>query len=150
MSWESMKPEYVWFLVGIILLIMELMVPGLIIMFFGLGAIIVGVVCLFCDISLNWQLVIFLGASLMSLVTLRSWLKRIFIGRISGKQDLNEEMADILGQKVVVIEKIIKNKGGKVEFHGTNWNAVSDDEIDKGAVVEITGKDNLTLKVKSL
>ena len=48
------------------------------------------------------------------------------------------------------MEKIRPNIGGKVEFHGTNWNAVADKEIEVGAVVEITGKDNLTLKVKSL
>jgi membrane protein implicated in regulation of membrane protease activity len=46
--------------------------------------------------------------------------------------------------------KIIPKSGGKVEFHGTNWLAEADEEIAEGATVQITGKDNITLKVKSL
>ena len=34
---DFLKPEIIWFLIGILLLIMELFVPGLIVMFFGLG-----------------------------------------------------------------------------------------------------------------
>jgi inner membrane protein len=145
-----MKPEYIWFLIGIFLLIMELATPGLIVAFFGLGAIIVGIVCLVTDITLNMQLVIFLGASLLSIALLRKWLKGIFMGRTSGRQGPNEDLMEVIGQKVIVKEKIAKNIGGKVELHGTNWNATSDEEIEAGAVVEITGKESLTLKVKKL
>ena len=48
---EFLKPELIWFLVGIVLLVMEFVSPGLIIAFFGLGACVVAVVCLFTDIS---------------------------------------------------------------------------------------------------
>ncbi len=42
---EYLKPEIIWFLVGIALLIMEFAAPGLIIAFFGAGACIVAIVC---------------------------------------------------------------------------------------------------------
>ena len=86
----------------------------------------------------------------MSLLCLRRWLKGIFIGHTKSKQDLKEDIREFVGQKVVVKEKIVPNIPGKVEFHGTNWQAQADEEIPPGAVVEIIGKDNLTLKVKSL
>ena len=147
---EFLKPELVWFLVGILLLIMEFMLPGLIVAFFGLGACVVAVVCLVTDISIDAQLLIFIGSSVLSLVCLRKWLKGIFMGHTSARQDLKEDVNEFVGQKVVVKEKIMPNIGGKVELHGTNWQAEADEEIAVGAVVEIIGKDNLTLKVKSL
>ena len=39
---DFMKPEIIWVLVGLLLLLMEFAVPGLIIFFFGLGAWVVG------------------------------------------------------------------------------------------------------------
>ena len=147
---EFLKPELIWFLIGIVLLVTEFVMPGLIIAFFGFGACVVAVVCLFADISLNAQLIIFIGSSVLSLLCLRKWLKGIFMGHTSSKQNLKEDIAEFVGQNVIVKEKIVPNIGGKVEFHGTNWQARADEEIAAGAVVEIIGKDNLTFKVKSL
>lgn len=147
---EFLKPELIWFLIGIVLLVMEFMMPGLIIAFFGFGACVVAVVCLFVDISLNTQLLIFISSSVLSLLCLRKWLKGIFLGHTSSKQNLKEAIKECVGQTVVVKEKIVPNMGGKVEFHGTNWRARADEEIAEGAVVEITGKDNLTLTVKKI
>jgi len=147
---EFLKPELIWFLIGIALLIMEFVMPGLIIAFFGFGACVVAIVCLLTDISLNAQLIIFIGSSVLSLLCLRKWLRGIFLGHTSSRQDLKEDIAEFVGQKVVVKEKIVPNIGGKVELHGTNWQAEADEEIEAGAVVEIIGKENLTLKVKSL
>ena len=81
---------------------------------------------------------------------LRKWLKGIFIGHITSKQDITENLKEFVGQKAVVKEQITPKLSGKVEFHGTNWAAEADEEIAAGAVVEIIGKDNLTLKVRVL
>jgi len=123
---EYLRPELVWFLVGLGLLLLEFVMPGLIVFFFGLGACIVAMVCLVTEASINTQLMIFIGSSILSLLLLRSWLKG------------------------VVKEKIVPKLGGKVEFHGTNWAAQADEQIEAGTVVEIVAKDNITLKVKAL
>jgi len=130
------------------LILAEFMIPGLVIIFFGIGACIVGTVCFFAEISLNWQLVIFTVTSIVSLVLLRRVLKGMFIGHVTVKQDLTEDMKEYVGEKAVVVDKIMPSQAGKVEFHGTNWNAEADEEIAEGTAVEIVNKDNLTLKVK--
>ena len=43
---EFLTPEIIWFLVGLVLLILEFAMPGLIIGFFGVGAWVVAIVCL--------------------------------------------------------------------------------------------------------
>jgi membrane protein implicated in regulation of membrane protease activity len=147
---DFLRPEIIWFLVGLALLILEFILPGLIIAFFGVGAWIVALVCLITDIGINTQLIIFIISSVLSLLCLRKWLKGIFLGHAVSKQNLKENLDEFIGQKAVVKEKIIPKAGGKVEFHGTNWVAEADEEIAEGTMVQIIGKDNITLKVKSL
>jgi membrane protein implicated in regulation of membrane protease activity len=147
---DFLRPEIIWFLIGLALLILEFILPGLIIAFFGVGAWIVAFVCLITDIGINTQLIIFIIASVLSLLCLRKWLKGVFLGHTVSKQNLKENLDEFIGQKAVVKEKIIPKSGGKVEFHGTNWLAEADEEIAEGVMVQIIGKDNITLKVESL
>ncbi|MBW8039485.1 MAG: NfeD family protein [Planctomycetes bacterium] len=147
---DFLKPELIWFLVGLTLLILEFIMPGLIVAFFGVGAWIVAIICLFIDISLNTQLLIFIVSSVLSLLLLRKWLKGIFMGHIASKQNMRENLEEFIGHRAVVKERIVPNGRGKVEFHGTDWQAEADEEIAEGTAVEIIGKDNITLKVKVL
>ena len=147
---DFLKPEVIWFLIGLALLIVEFALPGLIIFFFGVGACVVAIICLIADIGINTQLIIFILSSVLSLLCLRKWLKGIFFGHVKAKQDMTEEFREFIGERAVVKEIITPKAGGKVEFHGTNWAAEADEEIAEGTVVEIIGKDNITLKVKTL
>ena len=147
---EWLKPELIWFVIGLILIILEFSIPGLITIFFGIGAWIVSVICLFLDISLNLQLSIFLISSVLLLVSLRKWFKTLFT-RKPGTGRAEDEVADeFVGQKAVVTEKITPNRKGRVEFRGSYWTAESYETIPEGASVEILDKDNITLIVKSL
>ena len=102
------------------------------------------------DISLNTQLALFIGSSVLSLLFLRRWLKGVFLGHEGSRQDLTLNLDDFVGQRAVVREKILPKLGGKVEFHGTNWEARADEEIAAGTVVEIVEKNNITLRVKAV
>jgi len=152
MDWlkEYLKPELIWFLIGLVLLLAEFAIPGLIIVFFGIGAWIVAVTCLVAAPSLNIQLVIFIGTSVFSLILLRSWFKGLFVGHVTGQQDLTQDLDEFVGERAVVTQAIASHRPGKVELHGTHWTAEADGEIAEGATVEIVAKDNLTLKVKAL
>jgi membrane protein implicated in regulation of membrane protease activity len=147
---DFLQPELIWFLIGLALLLLEFALPGLIVFFFGVGACIVAVVCLFVDISINAQLLIFIIASVSSLLLLRKWLTGIFRGHITSKQNIKVNLEEFVGQRAVVVKKITPKLPGKIEFRGTRWEALADQDIDKGAVVEIIDKDNITLKVKLL
>ena len=152
--WDSikdfLKPEVVWFLVGLVLLILEFAMPGLIIFFFGVGACVVAIVCLITEIDLNVQLIIFIASSVLSLLVLRKWLKGIFTGRLGSDKDASGDLKEFIGERAVVTEPITPEMGGRVEVHGTTWKAKADEKIAAGAVVEITGKENITLRVKPL
>jgi membrane protein implicated in regulation of membrane protease activity len=152
MDWlrDWLRPELIWFLVGLLLLLVELAAPGLVIIFFAFGAWVVAVVCLFTTLSLNAQLGLFILVSVLSLLLARSWVKGIFSGYVTSRQNPNSDLNDYLGQRAVVTARITPKLPGRVEYRGTLWLAAADQEIDEGAVVEIVGKENLTLKVKAM
>ena len=152
MDWlkDFLKPELIWFLIGLLLMLAEFAIPGLVVLFFGIGAWITAGVCLAADVSLNVQLLIFIASSVLSLACLRSWLKGMFMGHVKGKQDLTQDLQEYVGERAVVTQAIGAKRPGKVELHGTNWTAEAEADIPEGAAVEIVAKDNLTLKVKAL
>lgn len=69
---EGSQSELYWFLLGLALLLSELILPGFVIMFFGIGAWITAL-CILLGITENFnvQLLIFLGSSLLTLVLFR-------------------------------------------------------------------------------
>ncbi len=149
---DNASAELLWFLVGLILLLSELALPGLVIIFFGVGAwvtaILVGLGIL---PEFNGQLMVFLVSSILALVLFRKKGKNYFEGRVSREWNPTASMEDVRGQRAVAINAIVPNaQNGKVEFHGTSWNADSDVPITQGQVVEIIEQNNLRLKVKPL
>ena len=152
MDWlkDFLRPELIWFTVGLVLLVAEFILPGLIVAFFAVGAWIVAGVCLATPISLNAQLGLFIVSSVVLLVGARRWVKGMFGGFATDKQNANVDLNEYVGQRAIVTSPITPKLAGRVEFHGTHWTAQADEEIAAGAVVEITQKSSATLKVKPL
>lgn len=142
------SPAFWWALAGIILMICEFAVPGLILFFFGLGALITALLAWLFDFSLTVQLGVFAAASLVSLFTLRRLLKTIFTGRetASSEDALSETLA---GEEGVVSERIQPGMPGKVKLHGTDWKAESEETLEAGQAVVVENQRSLTLVVKS-
>ena len=142
-------PELTWFLIGIILLVLELVIPGLVLFFFGVSAWIISLILLFVDISATSQVSLFTALSIVLIFTLREKLKFYFQGQTT-HSEIHEIQSDFIGKQVTVTETIKTNGFGKIELNGTNWKAKSEDTINIGESAEIIKKDNLTLIVKKL
>ncbi len=147
---ESMDPVLFWFLLGLALMLAELVLPGFVILFFGIGAwVTAAAIALGLLPSFNGQLIVFLIASVGSLLLFRKKGRAIFVGRVAGTPDADLE--DVVGRKAVVVAEIRPQAlDGKVEFNGTHWQAESDTTIAVGTTVEIARRSNLILFVKPL
>lgn len=144
------NPTIVWFLMGLTLALLEFAVPGVILIFFGAGAWVVAVsTYLGLTGSFESQVLLFSFASIALLVSLRRWIKGKFYGHVSDEQDLTQNLNEFIGKDVVVIKDVIPGKpGGKVEFKGATWSAVSDEHIKNGDWAIITEIDGITLNIK--
>jgi membrane protein implicated in regulation of membrane protease activity len=145
---EWLSPQVIWFALGIALLLVEIASPGLIVGFFGLGALLVALLCLVVEVPLNLQLCIFVILSVASLLGFRRKFKTLLSqeGRVAD-DTISEEF---IGRRALVTREIQSDRTGKVEFRGTYWEAEAADEISVGSTVEIVGKENLTLTVRAL
>ncbi len=146
---ENIPPQYVWIVMGLGIMAMELFMPGFIIVFFGLGAVLTGLLTALLPLGVNAQLLLFAVLSVVLLVSFRRMAQGYFTGRVSALNPSGAAPDGAVGESAVVTEDIEPNSPrGKVEFHGTSWNADADVEIKKGTKVTIVGRKDLTLKVK--
>jgi membrane protein implicated in regulation of membrane protease activity len=142
--------EILWFVAGLVMILLEFVQPGLVIVFFGAGAWFVSLLA-YLDIveTLRSQLLVFGGVSVGLLLALRRWVKDKFYGHVGAKQDLTQNLDEFTGKQVTVLQDVIPGKaGGQVEFKGTSWSAVSDQEVRKGETAVIAEMDGLTLVIK--
>lgn len=148
---ENIPLKYLWILLGLTIMSMELFLPGFILVFFGMGAVLTGVLLIFMPMTINTQLVLFAVLSIILLAAFRRMAQGYFIGRVANVNPTGAAMEKFNGETAVVTEDIIPNSTkGKVEFHGSFWNADAETEIAKGQKVTVLTRHNLTLKVQPL
>jgi inner membrane protein len=140
------RPELFWFIVGLGLFLLELVIPGFFIFFFGLGAWITALVCLFGNPGTNIQIVIFAITSVLLLIVLRRIIQKKFLNsKGSHSEDVEDEFT---GKEALATTDFGGIKTGKVEFKGTTWTAESISEIKEGQRVILIEKENFKLIVE--
>jgi inner membrane protein len=140
------RPELFWFILGLGLFLLELALPGFIIFFFGLGAWVTALVCLFANPGINFQIIIFAVTSVILLLALRKLIqKKFFYSRGTHSEDVEDEFT---GKEAIAKNDFGGIKNGKVEFKGTTWTAESTSEITEGQRVIIIEKDSFKLIVE--
>lgn len=144
---ETLNDALVWFCIGFVFFVLEFLIPGFIVFFFGIGAWVVAFTSLFVELSLNAQIILFIGSSLVTVLLLRNWMKRKLDGENVNSQKLEDEF---LGKRALAETAILPGVDGKVEFKGTSWDAKSEDVIAAGEHVVITETRSILLIVKSI
>jgi membrane protein implicated in regulation of membrane protease activity len=137
------NPAMIWFLVGLASVLAEFAMPGVVLVFFGVGAWVVALLCLWIDVSVLVQIVVFLVLSIASLV----FLRRYFMKPAEGGRP-SEDAEDFIGKMAVSQEELTVHGSGKVLFNGALWRAKPEgDPIPKQTHVRIVRQDNLVLIV---
>ena len=145
------QASVLWFLAGLVLLLLELAMPGLIIVFFGIGAWVTALASMFFDIGINTQLFIFLFSSVISLLLLRRWaLKRFNDNRRVEKTGSGNIDEEYIGKVATALQDLKAGHAGKVSFRGTSWEAISNQPVARGQEVRITGYKSIQLIVEPI
>ena len=144
---DWLKPQLLWFALGVVLLLLEFANPGVVLIFFALGAWLVALLCLTAEISLNLQLGVFVISSIVLLLVFRSRIK----GRIDRRRPAAAGVTDeFVGRRALVTREIRSDRAGRVDYRGTTWDAEAAERVPEGAAVEIVHKQNLTLVVRKI
>ncbi len=145
----TFNPVLMWFLAGLALLLFEFTVPGVILVFFGIGAWVTALTT-WVGLTGDWtsQLLTFAVSSVLMLVFLRRWFRDRFFGHRTGELDPQDNLDEFKGQVVVVTENIGPESGGKVEYKGADWSARCDTALPAGSRAVILSADGITLVVR--
>ena len=128
----SVNMAVVWLVAMIVLLVIEGIVPGLISIWFALGAL-AALIAAALHAPMWLQVVWFLVVSIAALALTRPLAKKYVNGRV---KPTNADM--ILGKECVVTEEIDNVRGtGAVTVGGKVWTARMENDAEKASVGEI-------------
>jgi membrane protein implicated in regulation of membrane protease activity len=133
-----------WLILAGLFLVLELLVPGIFLIWFGIAAGIVGALALVFDVAWQWQLVLFALLSRMAVVIARKFFRAD--DEQSERPLLNRRAQQHVGKSYLVADAI-ENGRGKVKIGDTLWRAEGPDAA-QGARVKVTGADGATLMVE--
>lgn len=134
-----------WFLIGLFFIVGELFIPSLTVLPFGLGAWFTLAGSWLFTLGLASQIICFITSSLVFL-----WLFKAIVK--AGKNNKKQYGVDTLVGSYGITKTALYPSQilGKVEVHGSLWNAESFEEIPEGKRVVIVAQDNLTLTVQAI
>lgn len=133
-----------WMIIFIVLILIELGTVNLISIWFAIGALAAFILSFWVS-NITWQIAVFVGASIISLL-----LTRKFVKKIHGSETVKTNLDRVIGQVGMVTEEITKLEPGEVKIDGKRWSAVSTKKIKVGSKVEILSINGVKLNVKEI
>ncbi|MEI9849997.1 MAG: NfeD family protein [Sphingomonas sp.] len=141
------QPGLTWLALAAVLAIVELIMPGIFLVFIAAGAALTGVVALLIPgTPLVVEVLIFAAASAAAVALGRRWYRRNPVA--SADPLLNDRVARLIGEVVTVVEPIEAGKG-KVKVGDGEWLA-SGPDTPRGAHVRIVGAHGTLLAVEPI
>ena len=150
-----MSPEMItliWLVAGLVLCGSELVVPGLITIFLGLGALGVALLRwlgLVESLPLSFLIWVVSSAGLILAMrkTAASWISK----PETSTADIDERSAEF-GQEVEVLSDVNENNAeGRIRFQGTSWPATTTEgTLKKGDTARIVYRENVSYVVEPI
>jgi membrane protein implicated in regulation of membrane protease activity len=139
---------WLWLLTGLALLGVEVLTPGgFYVMFFGVGALVVGLLVALQAGGPPWvQWLVFSGVSVASLA--------LFRGRLLARFQTGEgaaPMDTLEGELAIPMDDLAPGAVGKAELRGTSWTAQNADDrpLAKGQRCRVVRVEGLTLFIRA-
>ena len=134
-----------WWALAAVLLVFEMMLPGVVFLFLAVGAAVCGLILLIAPgTGLELQLFVFAIVAVASAVLLRGPLRRLQ-GR-SGEATLNERGQSMVG-RTFVLDQPILNGRGRITLGDGSW-IVTGPDMAAGAKVRVAAVTGTELRVE--
>jgi hypothetical protein len=145
MEWIVALGPWAWIIGGVALAIVEVIAPGIFMLWFGLAAIVVGLLLFAWPLSWPMATVIFaVLATVFSIIGQRLMRRGT---KDSDQPYLNQRGHALIGRTFTLTQPIV-NGAGRLTIDDSPWR-VSGPDMVAGAKVRITGVDGTTLRVEA-
>lgn len=133
-----------WMILAGVLLVLEMLAPGIFLMWFGFAAALTGLIVFRYDIGWQWQLIWFCALSLACVLLANRYLRRHPLE--SEQPLLNERAAQLVGHSFDLVDPIVNGRGS-IRTGDTIWR-VEGPELPQGARIKVVGTDGTMLRVE--
>ena len=137
---------WAWIVAGLILLGLELLLPGGFLLWMGISGIVTGLMVLFQDISWPLQWLLF---GVLSLLSITVWLRWSRNRETPSDRPLLNQRADQLVGQEAVLEQPIQQGFGRIVLGDTVWRVAGAD-LPVGQRVRIVGHEGAVLRVEAI
>jgi membrane protein implicated in regulation of membrane protease activity len=141
--------HYLWWVLALVLIAGEVLLPGYFLLWIGIGAAAMGVITMFMPaLGILPQAIGFVVLAFLACVLYWRWVRP----RLEREADadsalLNRRGARMIGQRYV-LETAIVNGRGKARVGDGQW-LVEGPDLPAGTTVEVVGVEGTTLKVRA-
>ena len=146
LAWLVSLGTWDWFILAALLFLLEVLAPGMFMLWLGLAAVIMGIVA--TTIALSWQVQL-IGFAVLALVLVPAW--RHFATKVEKPAEspfLNRRAEGYVG-RVFTLDKPIVDGSGAVRIDDTIWR-VSGPDCPAGSRVRVAGTDGASLLVEAM
>ena len=146
LTWVVSLGTWDWFILAALLFLLEVLAPGMFMLWLGLAAVIMGIVA--TTIALSWQVQL-IGFAVLALVLVPAW--RHFATKVEKPAEspfLNRRAEGYVG-RVFTLDKPIVDGFGAVRIDDTIWR-VSGPDCPAGSRVRVAGTDGANLLVEAM
>lgn len=147
MDWlESFDAHWVWLTLGLILAGLEMLVPGVYLIWLAVAAIVTGVLTFALDLSLPFQVIDFVSLALIIAFSAKRFLRDRPIE--SPDPLMNLRGARLVGETALVVQAI-EHGSGRVKLGDSEWIARGPN-VAAGQHVRVSGSEGSILLVEPL
>jgi membrane protein implicated in regulation of membrane protease activity len=143
----NLSLHYGWWLLALLLIGAELLVPGFFLLWIGIAAAAMGLLLIFLPpLSVLSEAVLFAALALASCLVYWKFLRRA-VDAPSEQPLLNRRAEQLVGRRYV-LDAAIVNGQGKARVGDSHW-LVEGPDLPAGTTIEVIGVDGATLKVRA-
>ncbi|HZY52212.1 MAG TPA: NfeD family protein [Reyranella sp.] len=134
-----------WWALAAVLLICEMLLPGVVFLFIAIGAAVTGLIVLIASgAALEFQLVVFAIVSVVSAVALRPYFKRL--QSRTADATLNARGEALVGREFILDQPILAGRG-RIKLGDGSWIVTGPDMV-AGAKVRVAAVNGTELRVE--
>ncbi len=133
-----------WFIAGGLLLVLEVLAPGVFMLWLGLAAMLVGAISMFVDWT--WQAQ-FIAFAVFSVAAIPLWRRlSMQVGQATDQPFLNRRAEALVG-RILTLEKPIVDGSGTIPIDDTVWRITGAD-VPAGSRVKVVRVEGTALHVE--
>jgi inner membrane protein len=144
-SWITAMGGWIWFVVAAVFFLLELMSPGVFMLWLGIAAILIGIISLATVLTWQAQLIIFAVLSIACIPAYRYFARKV--EKPVDRPFLNRRAEGYVG-RVFTLDKPIVDGVGTIRIEDTVWR-VNGPSLPAGSRVKVARAEGAELEVEA-